>query len=150
MTTQTNDTTTRLVHPADNGATITPLGVTISTKVASADTNGAFAMIEYTAPPHFDGYAPDRHTNAMEVCYVVRGTLACTLGDATITASAGTSILVPPGVLHIFWNPTPAPVTYLLCCCPSGAEQHVADISAVIATHLVLDLPGHSPTPHAP
>ena len=135
MTNQMNDTTTMLVHPPDKGAMTTPLGMTITTKVASADTKGAFAMTEYTAPPHFDGYAPHRHSHAMEVCYVVRGTLACTLGDATITASAGTSLLVPPGVLHIFWNPTPMPVTFLLCCCLDGTEQHVADLSAVIVAN---------------
>ena len=135
MTNQMNNRTTMPDDPPDTGAATTPLGMTITTKVTSADTRGAFAMIEYTAPPHFDGYAPHRHSHVMEVCYVVRGTLACTIGDATITASAGTSLLVPPGVLHIFWNPTPMPVTYLLCCCPDGTEQHVADLSAVIVAN---------------
>ena len=135
MTHQMNNLTTMPDGTTSTGATTTPLGMTITAKVTSADTRDAFAMIEYTAPSKFDVYAPHRHRHVMEVCYVVRGTLACTIGDATITASAGTSLLVPPGVLHIFWNPTPMPVTYLLCCCPDGTEQHVADLSAVIVAN---------------
>ncbi len=115
---------TNLVRSADMGCTTTVCGVTLNTRVSSADTAGAFALIEATAAPYCDGLAPHWHAYTTEVIYVLNGTLACTLGDVTTTASPGTAILIPPRVVHTIWNPTAVPATYLIWCSPGGFERY--------------------------
>ena len=130
MTTRTDDTTAVPGHPPAR-ATITWLGATITPKISSDDTHGAFVLIEYTLPPYFDAFPVYWHRRTTEVCYVVSGTLACTLDDATITASPGTSFLVPPEVLHTVWNPTAAPAIFLRWCVPGGFERYCAEVAVL-------------------
>jgi mannose-6-phosphate isomerase-like protein (cupin superfamily) len=118
---------------ASDGRRIEILGVTITYKVTSADTHGAFALIEYIAPPHFHGPALHEHARTTQMFYVLDGTLAFTLGEKTIMAARGTSILVPPRVIHTFWNPTAAPVTFLMLFSPGGLERYFEELAALVA-----------------
>ena len=67
---------------------------------AYGDVDVAF-FVSATPP----GRGPSLHTHPYAEVFVVQvGTLTFTLGDATIEASAGQIVIVPPGVPHKFKN----------------------------------------------
>ena len=121
---------TDLVKVSGQGQSITIRGATVTRKADSADTNGAWALLEYHAPAHFDGPALHWHAETTEAFYVLDGTLTFVIADQTITAGPGTSILVPPGVWHTFLNATAEPVAFLTFCSPGGFEQYFPALQA--------------------
>jgi mannose-6-phosphate isomerase-like protein (cupin superfamily) len=54
------------------------------------------------------------HHNDDEAWYVLEGTLIVRVGDEEIEAPAGSSVYVPRGTPHTYWNPGPGPTRYLL------------------------------------
>ncbi len=121
-----------LVRAAGEGETITALGTTITYRVSTEATGGAWALLEYIMPPHFAGPALHRHGHTTELFYIVDGTAAFTLGDETITATPGTSVHIPPGVVHTFFNPTAAPVTFLLWIAPGAFAGYFDELFALV------------------
>jgi mannose-6-phosphate isomerase-like protein (cupin superfamily) len=86
--------------------------------------DGAFIIAEWKDP----GGPPDPprliaplhvHHSDDEAWYVLEGTLRIKSGDAEIEAPAGSSVFVPRGTPHTYWNPTPAPTRYLLIMTPN-------------------------------
>ncbi len=126
MATNTEITPSTLVRSADMERATTKEGVTMFTLVSSADTAGAFVLLDIIVPPFWDGCPPHRHAHTMEVIYVVHGTLACTLDDITTTASPGTALLLGPGVVHTIWNPTATPARYVASFTPSSSLSGAA------------------------
>jgi mannose-6-phosphate isomerase-like protein (cupin superfamily) len=81
--------------------------------------DNAFVIAEWQAPGGPAG--PPRliaplhlHHNDDEAWYVLEGTLIVRVGDAEIEAPAGSSVSVPRGTPHTYWNPGPGPARYLL------------------------------------
>ncbi len=118
-----NSIPTDLVRSANTGNNSAVGSVTLNIRVSSADTAGAFTLIEVTMPPYWDGCAPHWHPHTTETICVLNGLLVYTLDDITTTASHGTSILIPPGIVHTIWNPTAMPTTYLVWFSPGGCER---------------------------
>ena len=52
-----------------------------------------------------------------------------TVGDREIDASAGSYILVPPGVVHTFANSSDEPVRFLNINAPGGLEKYLRDLA---------------------
>ena len=104
-------------------------GATVTSIATSIHTGGAWSLVKYTASPHFSGPPLHWHQHTMEAFYILDGTLAFTLGERTITASVGAFILVPPGVVHTFFNPTAASATYLVWFSPGGHEQYFQEVA---------------------
>ena len=125
-----------LVHATREHPIINLLNMQICTKIGSADTDGAYTLIEYTAPPHFHGTAPHCHQYTTEWLYIVDGMLVITRGEETTTATRGTSLLIPPGVPHTFWNPTAAAVTFLALYSPGGIERYWEELAALNTSRL--------------
>lgn len=113
---------------ADRSKTISVAGGTSSIRISTSDTNGAVALIECRLLPHGAGPAPHWHARASKVCYVTEGTLAWSLDETTVVVPQNTSILVPPRVVHTFWNPTAAPATVLIWITPAGSEELFAEL----------------------
>src|SRR5258708_22758668 len=59
------------------------------------------------------------HFRDDEAWYVLEGVLRLQVGDREIEARAGSSVLVPRGTPHTYWNPGPGPVRYLLIMTPN-------------------------------
>src|SRR5579864_8212225 len=59
------------------------------------------------APPHV-------HHSDDEAWYVLEGTLHVRVGDDEVVARAGSSVLVPRGTPHTYWNPDTTRTRYLL------------------------------------
>lgn len=129
MAPQLNAYPPRVMHMG-NVITMTKHGATANVNVSSTDTDGAVAVINYHVPPHDPGPAPHWHAHTREWWWVLDGTLAVTMGEKTITAVPGTSLYIPPRMVHTFWNPTGAPVAFLALMSPGGMERYFVELAA--------------------
>jgi quercetin dioxygenase-like cupin family protein len=105
--------------------------------LSGADTAEAFGLITLTLPPHDDSPLSTSDLCHAKGCYVVRGTLAVTIADRTITVQPGEAVYIAPGVQHTYWNPTATLVEALLILTPSyssGAES---------SDHYIVSCPSH-------
>jgi mannose-6-phosphate isomerase-like protein (cupin superfamily) len=101
--------------------------------IGGADSN--FIIAEWTMRGELPGHrrlvAPLHvHHGDDESWYVLEGTLAFQLGDREIEAAAGTSVFVPRGLAHTWWNPRTESVRYLLITTPNIC-QLIADLHAL-------------------
>ena len=132
----TPDIPALLVRAAADAPTVTvaPLGVTIRTLVASAESGGALAALEYTAPPRFRGPAPHWHATVTETFIGVEGTLTLHVDGGDAALEPGAVAVVPPRVVHRFSNATDAPVRFLVLATPgAGLEGYFAELARLIA-----------------
>lgn len=118
-------------HNPCSGEVLSLGDITVTIKVSGQETNGAFALVESTVPPHFAGPPAHLHRHTTKAFYLVSGVLAFTLAEETIMVRQGGLVLVPPGLLHKFWNPTASPATYLTYLTPAGFEQYFLDLAAL-------------------
>ena len=58
------------------------------------------------------------HHEDDEAWYVLEGTLGFQLGDETVTAPAGSAVLVPKGTPHSYWNAGEIEARYVLVMSP--------------------------------
>jgi mannose-6-phosphate isomerase-like protein (cupin superfamily) len=68
-----------------------------------------------------------------DMFFVIEGVLTFKLGDETVEGPAGSFVLVPPGNVHTFSNPSSAPARFLSLCAPAGFEQYFKELSAALA-----------------
>jgi quercetin dioxygenase-like cupin family protein len=111
------------------GRVIVAAGARVNLKLTAAETGGACAVVEIGLPPHFAGQAPWVHRQTTALIYVVRGELACTVGQETRLLPAGGMLFVPPGTAYRCWNPTAAGVTYLAHLAPAGPERYWGELA---------------------
>jgi quercetin dioxygenase-like cupin family protein len=78
-----------VVRPRGEGRTLGAGSNVITYKLAGAETRGAFSVLEWVVPPHFQS-PPQSHTNTREdwAAYVLDGTLVFQLGDRPTTVEA--------------------------------------------------------------
>jgi quercetin dioxygenase-like cupin family protein len=98
-------------------------------KATAETTGGAFSMSEATFPAGMNGPPPHAHSYTTDTFYVLEGILHMTVGDSEIDASAGSYILVPPGVVHTFANISDEPVRFLNISTPGGLEKYLRDLA---------------------
>jgi mannose-6-phosphate isomerase-like protein (cupin superfamily) len=101
-------------------------------KATAETTGGAFSMSEATFPAGMNGPPPHAHRYTTDTFYVLEGTLHMTVGHREIDASAGSYILVPPGVVHTFANISDEPVRFLNISAPGGLEKYLRDLADAI------------------
>src|SRR5262245_21165966 len=120
------------VHGPAEGELLAVAGNEIVFKVGAAETGGALGVLEYTAAAGFRGPPAHIHHRMVEGFYVLDGELTMLVDDTTITAPAGSFVLVPPGTRHTFSNPGPEPVKFLGVYTPAGFEQYFKDLAALL------------------
>jgi mannose-6-phosphate isomerase-like protein (cupin superfamily) len=113
----------QILEPGEGQAMTLAAGVTISLKSTSADTDGGWTLLEYTAPPNFAGPAPHWHKETDEAFFVLEGTIRFEVDGENVDLQAGGYARVPPGVVHRFSNPTDKPSRFLGVAIPGGLEQ---------------------------
>ena len=87
------------------------------------DAGGPTGPPRWIAPLHL-------HRNDDEAWYVLEGALCVRVGNEVVEARAGTSVLVPRGTVHTYWNPGPGLVRYLLVM-TSNIYSLIQDIHAM-------------------
>ncbi|MPZ55771.1 MAG: cupin domain-containing protein [Rhizobiales bacterium] len=68
-------------------------------KVAAADTNGTFEVLDEICKPGFQSRL-HLHTRSYQTCYVMEGSGDFLVGDKTFHADTGSCVHIPPGVAH--------------------------------------------------
>jgi mannose-6-phosphate isomerase-like protein (cupin superfamily) len=68
---------------------------------------------EVDVGPEFEGPGPHIHKEHVDAFYVLEGELEFIVGTETLRGGAGTSVAVPPGIVHGFTNPGPGRARYL-------------------------------------
>jgi mannose-6-phosphate isomerase-like protein (cupin superfamily) len=76
------------------------------------DAGGPPGPPRWIAPLHI-------HHNDDEAWYVLEGILCVRRGNDVVELRAGSSVLVPRGTVHTYWNPGPGLVRYLLVMTPN-------------------------------
>jgi len=109
------------------------VGTSTAIMKATAETTcGALSVSEATFPAGMNGPPPHTHRHTTDTFYVLEGTLHMTLGDHEIDASAGSYILVPPGVVHTFANISEEPVRFLNISAPGGLENYLRELAVAM------------------
>jgi quercetin dioxygenase-like cupin family protein len=62
---------------------------------------------EVDAGPGFEGVGPHFHKRHVDAFYILEGELEFVVDGTTIRAGAGTTLVVPPGVVHSFAPASP-------------------------------------------
>ncbi len=117
------------VRNPQEGKAVTIGTMRITLKATGAETDGRFALLEVTVPPYFSEIALHHHQQTSEAIYLTQGMLAVTLGEETMVVRQGSCILIPPHMVHRFWNPAASAATFLIYFTPAGAEQFFEALS---------------------
>jgi mannose-6-phosphate isomerase-like protein (cupin superfamily) len=123
------------------GKTISIMGSEVTYKAVSEETGGAYALIEYRAPPKFPGNVRSVQRDRETALYVLEGEFTVQVGDRTVKASAGAFIQVPRGTVFAFSNPGPEPARFLALYSPGGFEKYFEELPAVVEKY------GYPPPP---
>jgi quercetin dioxygenase-like cupin family protein len=111
------------VDPGDGKALPNPIGGRMVIKVRDEDTASAYSIHDNTIPPGSPGPRPHIHRHHEEAFYVLEGELTVRVGPRTITAPAGSFVVVPRGVVHQPSNPGTQPTRVLLIFSPAGMDH---------------------------
>ena len=111
------------IRPGDGQAIPNPIGGRMVVKVRDDDTGGAYSIHDNVIPAGAPGPRPHLHHHHDEAFYVLEGTLTVRIGARTVTAPAGSFVLVPRGVAHQPSNPAAEPVRVLLIFSPAGMDR---------------------------
>jgi quercetin dioxygenase-like cupin family protein len=68
---------------------------------------------EVVVGPDFEGAGPHYHERHVDSFYVLEGELELTVGTETLRAGTGTSVAIPPGIVHSFTSSGPGTTRYL-------------------------------------
>ena len=118
-----------LVEPAGGEVVMQgPLGVI--TKVPGIATNGVMSIVEHPVAPRLL-VPPHVHQDHDEWSYVLEGRIGARIGDDEFIAEAGSYILKPRRIPHVFWNPDDSPARILEIITPSGLEDMFAQFGAL-------------------
>lgn len=98
-------------------------GSLVRFKVIGDDTGHALEMYERELPPQCLGADPHIHETTVETFYVVEGHPTIMVGEIRRKIDPGTTVVVPKGVAHGFWNETDHPVKMLISFTPSVNHQ---------------------------
>ena len=109
------------------------LGIPTLVRATSANTNGAFGLIEHWSMP--PGFASPYHTHHVEdeSFYVLEGELAIVVDGKWLHAGLGSFVYGPREIPHGFMAVGNVPARMLLMCNPGGFEQFVLDQATDIA-----------------
>ncbi|MBF6238325.1 Uncharacterized conserved protein, contains double-stranded beta-helix domain [Nocardia otitidiscaviarum] len=95
--------TTALIVPNATAETVAlPHGGAFHLLAEAGDTAGALSVNRLTLGLGADGAAPHRHTRSAELFYILDGTMEFYLDGRSTTVTAGSLIIVPPGMPHAF------------------------------------------------
>jgi mannose-6-phosphate isomerase-like protein (cupin superfamily) len=90
-------------------------------RVAAAQTNGAYSVVEILSQPG-DGTPMHIHQNEDEHFLVLEGTARVVRGDETFDAPAGTTVALPRHIPHAWGNASNSTLRMVVTCWPGGCE----------------------------
>lgn len=117
-------------HSTDLDWFATVPGEQMSIHVPNDRVGGRFSVVETIAAP---GAAapPHIHRSADEYFFIQQGQMHFACDGVEFDAPAGTSVLVPRGVVHHWVNLSETPVRSIVTFTPGGIEQMFKELAAV-------------------
>ncbi len=123
------------VEPGENrGKSFHEGGLGVLFKIYGSETGEALAVVEHPidarrlVPPH-------THSDVDEYSYVLEGEIGARIGDRVISASKGTYVLKPRGIMHTFWNATDRPARILEIVSPAKFERFFEAMGDLMESH---------------
>jgi mannose-6-phosphate isomerase-like protein (cupin superfamily) len=114
------------------GAVHNVLGAPYRFLVTSAETGGAFALLESIAPPQ--SIVPlHLHTREDETFFMLEGTLEIQCGDSTVPVSKNSTAFLPRNVPHAYRNTSNLSAKYLIFITPGGFEKCLQEFAQLPA-----------------
>lgn len=113
---------------------LAPLDVTVNVLVRALDTEGAWALVDYTMPPGFAGPPAHTHPRSTEAFYGLEGITTLEVEGRVAALAPGEIAVVPPGVLHRFWNASDRPARHLVLLTPAGFEAYFDDLAELVTS----------------
>jgi mannose-6-phosphate isomerase-like protein (cupin superfamily) len=123
--------TSKILSRDDGTILVYPRGGRMTIKVRSADTGGAYALLEFAIPPGGTGSPLHYHVATEEAFYLVEGELSFTLGDRTSPLASGEIVFVPRGVAHTFMNTGNIPAHLLIAVSPGDFEGYFLELAGL-------------------
>ena len=116
----------RVILEPGEGQTIQVPGHPLTVKARSADTGGAYALVEVT----LNGQGPPQHIHHAEeeAFYILAGAINVQVGDQAIHGTVGSFVLIPRGTVHTFWNAGSTPAKMLAIVSPPGVVEGLAEV----------------------
>ena len=116
-------------------------GAQLFVKIATRDTDGAFAVLEGLTPP-FSGPPLHCHRSQDEWWHVLEGQFRFEVDGESILAGPGDTVYAPRGSRHTFQNITAETGRTLVTVVPGGLDEFFRDTKELAA-------PGVKPDPAA-
>jgi len=101
-------------------------------RIRSEDTDGAFSVVEFVSQPG-EGVGMHTHDNEDELVYLLEGEIEVTVGQSTMTATAGTSALLPKGIPHGYSNTGSTPSRLLAVLMPGKLDTFFLALNRELA-----------------
>src|SRR6266404_3653713 len=130
---------TPVITSVGEGKVWNVVGDTITGKVASHQTGGAYAVIEEVSPPQ-GGPPLHLHRATDEIFYVVEGEYEVVCGDLTFNALPGTLFVAPKGVSHSLRNISSAAGRVLITLVPGGFEKFFEEVNGVTDPDVLVEI----------
>jgi mannose-6-phosphate isomerase-like protein (cupin superfamily) len=99
-------------------------------KVSTADTGGAFALMEDNLKVEF-ALGLHLHRQHAETFYILDGEVNFWIDGDWMTAAPGTCIHIPPGIPHAVDLPPGRTGRMLMIYQPSGFDQYLAELKSM-------------------
>lgn len=123
-------TTTLLSSDAGKTVLTGPLGARLM--LESAQTGGAFSLVDHAIAPRALAAPMHVHEREDEYSYVLEGEVGFQVGDEVVTGRPGDLVLKPRGIWHAFWNAGDAPARVLEVISPGGFEGYFAGLASLL------------------
>ncbi len=120
-----------MLIPPGAGRAIRVLAGRVTFKIDSRESEGAYNLHEYVVRPGGSSRA-HRHNRHHENVCMLEGELVWQLGDRTVSAPAGSFLVIPRGVIHGFTNEHFEPARMLVLTWPGGFEGLMARLAELI------------------
>jgi len=127
-----------VTRPGDGERLRAPAGSYV-VHLSGEQTGGTLAVVEYAFPPGTVGAAPHVHQGHAEHFHILDGEITFDLGGKVMTAGAGGSVSVPPGVAHGFRNASGGWARCLFLLTPAGYENYFRGIHRALEAGETLD-----------
>jgi quercetin dioxygenase-like cupin family protein len=126
------------VRPDEGKSLPNPVGGRMVVKIRDEHTAGAYSMYDNTIPAGSPGPRPHIHRDHEKAFYVLEGELTVWVETPTISAPAGSLMVVPRGVVHQPSNPGTQPTKVLLTFSPAGMDHFFEEAAE---SHMRLQAP---------